>query len=137
MAWKDRTRQSWVLRQRVDPTDGQNEREGEPLQTEQTYIPTKQLIERFKTAGVIYQEWKKGTYDFEHGKEDLDTPVPERAPGFDLADAMEIQAQARRNIDAAAATQEALKNVAEDGRGEVLEDEVISKDHPKTDEETT
>lgn len=82
--------------------------------TEQAYIPMRDQIRRFRAAGLNYMAWKGNVFDFRQNEEvtdeQLNTPIPTRAPNFDLADAVEIAAKARRNINAAVQIDKELRS---------------------------
>lgn len=58
--------------QRHRPDKGYENRdfnEEDELLTEQAFMSTKDQIQRFKTAGILLQEFKRGVFDVEEGEE--------------------------------------------------------------------
>lgn len=65
-----------------------------------SYIPAKKQIESFIQSGKNLQASRQGRYDFE-GEVDESFTDPTRSPGFDMADASQLLAQAEANISEA------------------------------------
>lgn len=55
------------------------------------YVPPKKIIENMITAGMRLKAFRQENYDLAEGEDDVDFDDPTRTPGFDMADASQLQ----------------------------------------------
>lgn len=82
------------------PVNDPEKNDGELIVEIGSYISAKKQIESFIQSGKALTASRQGRYDFE-GEVDMDFTDPTRSPGFDMADASQLLAQAEANISEA------------------------------------